>query len=103
MLLLIVLSFCLISTTFTWAPDASDDVFVLKNKFNAQAQALRSIQNPTSTVKNDRRVKYTNARLNPQTDRLPTIAKQLRPDAESTSPRFRNPKNEDRSMVKFDT
>lgn len=96
MLLLIVVSFCLISTTFTWAPDASEDVF--KSKFNSQP--LRSLKNPeTVTYQRDQQ---TPKNINVYQDgRLPTISKQLFPDSENNNGGISNRETGGRSKVKL--
>lgn len=96
MLLLIVVSFCLISTTFTWAPDASDDVF--KSKFISQP--LRSYKNPDTITR--QRDQQTPKNINVhQDDRLPTVSKQLFPDPENNNGVISNRETGGRSKVKF--
>lgn len=88
MLLLIVVSFGLISTTFTWAPDASDDVF--KNKFNSNVHVHSSLHRSNSrlsasTNKNEREEprQQQNGHV-ANSNRLSTISKHLNPDEDAT-------------------
>ncbi|ODN06102.1 Endoplasmic reticulum mannosyl-oligosaccharide 1,2-alpha-mannosidase [Orchesella cincta] len=80
MLLLIVVSFCLISTTFTWAPDASvaeDDL--LRNKFHALPL---SNQNPGASRRNEHGSAFSRNMGVPSNAGLPTMSRQLQPDIE---------------------
>ncbi|CAL8106969.1 unnamed protein product [Orchesella dallaii] len=81
MLLLIVVSFCLITTTFTWAPDpssvAEDDL--LRNKFHALPM---SHQKPSVAGRDTHGSAFSRNQRVPSKAGLPTISRQLQPDIE---------------------
>lgn len=97
MFVLIAVSFCLISTTLTWAPDPSEDVFKSKlegipPKFSGGFRpTISNIDNPEakSVSSSGQRKKL-----------LTTFSKKLRPDPELYQQQPPKP-DDDRSKVSF--